>query len=803
LVGYAVGSGTPKGPIYKTTDGGISWTGQTSGAPDDLNDVFFTNALVGYANGGSFVLKTINGGATWNSTTAPVPTGYTSIFCTGPNTCYIGGTTLHKTTDGGNTWNKLSLPSLSVPNVYYIMSFSFTDLQTGYAVGAIYDTAASSVVNGVILKTKNAGQSWYNINTAANNTALQNNPLSTVHFFDSQTGYAAGGGSGNGGVVVRTTNGGTAACNLSLTVTTTNAACGLSTGTASVVAAGGTAPYTYAWTNGDKTPLADSLHANLYMVLVTDASGCTETKLALVVDAGSPTITVTSTTNVSCHGGNNGAIDISVSGGSPPYGYMWVNGASTQDISNLSAGAYQVGVFGNNGCVAMANIVVLEPAPVSASVTITNASCGSANGSAVVAASGGTAPYTYQWNTSPVQSTQTATGLAAGGYIVTVTDKNGCSKSAMAPIVNLGAANAVLDSVVPADCASGKGSIYITVSGGSPPYTYLWFDGLGNFISSAQDLVGVPSGNYALTIASNGNPCTGAFMGIVPHHLPAAPVICMVDVDTLTGKNICIFEKDSLVNLGIDHYNFYRESIVAGQYQLLGSKLATLPSKWADQSANPLQHAWRYKISAVDTCGNESPLSSYHKTIHLAANIGLNNVVNLAWDDYEGLSYGTFIIYRYTTASGKFDSLDAVNGNVHAYTDLNPPVPLVNVFYYVAVENLSGCKVSIKYPDPMTSNLNLSKSNINRINPSGIVSWSDLASFVHVYPNPTNGVFTVKSEKIKMKNAEVYNLFGELVFVTTLNGNQETVNLNLENGIYFLKIRSEEGVVTKKIIINK
>lgn len=797
LVGYAAGEGSnPIGPIYKTTDGGNTWTAQVSGATGVVNDIFFPNALTGYAVYNGDVLKTVNGGSAWTSIPVASTYEHTSIFCTSATTCYLGGPILQKTTDGGSTWNVLSLPALPGPNIYFITSLYFTDVLTGYAVGAIYDTT-TSLANGVILKTKDAGQTWSNINTPANNTALQSNPLSAVHFFNSQVGYAAGGGDGTGGVVVRTNNGGTAGCSLNLAVTTTNSACGLATGTASVVATGGAAPYTYAWTNGDKTALADSLHSNLYMVLVTDAGGCTDTKAVLINDASSATITVTSSVDVSCNGGNNGAINILPLGGTLPYTYMWMNGATTKNISNLVAGPYEVAVIDANGCVSMRSILVNEPSKISLTDSIKNATCGSSDGAAVVLASGGIAPYSYLWSTGA--TTQVLSNIAAGSYSAMVTDSNGCTKSGMGVIVNLGAATATLDSVNPGGCGIGKGSIYISVTGGTAPYTYVWSNG-----ATTEDITGLVPGFYGVTIYSNGNPCTGAFSTNIAASKPASPSICIVTVDTATGKNVCVFEKDSIVNLGLSQYNFYRETTTAGVYQLLGSKPASQLSKWTDNSANPLQRAWRYRITAVDTCGNESAISNFHKTIHLAANIGLNNAINLAWDNYEGFNYGTYVIWRYTTASG-WAKLDSVPSNLNAYTDFNPPTPIVNVFYYIEVDNPNGCVVSIKNPDPMTSNLNLSKSNINRINPTvnGVDQMPDIASLVQVYPNPTNGTFSIKNEKLKLKNVEVYNLFGELIFQKAINAKQETLTLSEANGIYFLKITSDEGAVTKKIVVQK
>lgn len=598
-------------------------------------------------------------------------------------------------------------------------------------------------------------------------------------------------------------------CNINLNVSTTNSGCGLATGTASVVATGGTAPYTTQWTNGDKTPLADSLAAGLYMVYVTDASGCTAQAPAIINDASSPTITVTSTTSVTCNGGNNGAISISVSGGTQPYTYLWGNGNTTTAIGNVQAGPHQIQVTDAAGCVSTKIVVVNEPAKITLSDSIQNASCGNPDGSATVFVSGGVTPYTYLWNTTPPQTTQTATGLAAGGYSGIVTDANGCTKSGMVTIQNFGAPTVTLDSIHLVDCATGLGDIYITASGGAgPPYTYLWSTG-----TTTQNLIGVPAGNYGLSVKGGSNPCTAGFSGVLGKKPPYSPVICIVTVDISTGKNQCVFVKDSIGNASVKQYNFYRETTTAGVYQKLGSKAANLQNIWTDNSANPLQRAWRYKISAEDSCGNEAPISVMHKTIHLAANVGLNNNVNLIWDDYKGFSYGTFIIYRYDPVSG-WDSLDAVPSNLHSYTDLTPPVPLQNVHYFVEVRHPSGgCDVQIKNPTPEASNLNSSKSNLQKINPDTTTTsvFDAFASEISIYPNPSTGKFIIVTPTLKGAKAmiEVYSLLGEKIYelISVFPPLEPVLSVSLPlgtgSGIYLLKLKTANGTVTKKVVINK
>lgn len=203
-VGYATGAGTPQGPIYKTTDGGINWTAQVSNADSALGSIFFVNADTGYAVSSSDILKTTNGGTTWIRSNNNYSSGG-SIYCTDVNTCYISGlgNPMIKTIDGGNTWNALSLPLLPSPYLYVAVSIYFTNEMTGYAVGAKFDTT-NSTGTGVILKTTNAGQTWYNINTTGNNDTLQNRFLGSVRFVNSQIGYTTG----SKGKVLKTINAG-------------------------------------------------------------------------------------------------------------------------------------------------------------------------------------------------------------------------------------------------------------------------------------------------------------------------------------------------------------------------------------------------------------------------------------------------------------------------------------------------------------------------------------------------------------------------------------------------------------------
>ncbi|MBL7925972.1 MAG: T9SS type A sorting domain-containing protein, partial [Bacteroidia bacterium] len=144
--------------------------------------------------------------------------------------------------------------------------------------------------------------------------------------------------------------------------------------------------------------------------------------------------------NISCNGGNNGAITTTGSGGKTPYTYLWNNGTTIKSRTGLAASNYTLTVTDNKGCVYTQTFNITQPAVLSISTSKTNVSVNGGNdGSATATVTGGTSPYSYSWNTSPVKTTSNATGLVAGTYTVTVTDANSCTATKSVTITQPGA----------------------------------------------------------------------------------------------------------------------------------------------------------------------------------------------------------------------------------------------------------------------------------------------------------------------------------------------------------------------------
>lgn len=290
----------------------------------------------------------------------------------------------------------------------------------------------------------------------------------------------------------------------------TDAACnGLCDGSITASVTSGTPPFSYAWSNGDTTAMADSLCAGIYSVTITDSLGCSTIVSDTVVEPSLLVISASST-NISCNGANDGTAAVSVTGGTSPYTVQWSNGANTLAISSLSAGTYCVTVTDANGCSEDICMSITEPVALAMIISSANATCfGSCNGSANVSVSGGVSPYSYSW--SNTQADSTATGLCAGTYLITITDITGCSLDSSVVITEPG--DIVADSIITTDatCLDSNGTAAIFVSGGVAPYTYLWNDPLVQTTSAADSLF---IGNYAVLVTDD-SLCSKTFSNII------------------------------------------------------------------------------------------------------------------------------------------------------------------------------------------------------------------------------------------------------------------------------------------------
>ena len=288
---------------------------------------------------------------------------------------------------------------------------------------------------------------------------------------------------------------------LTLSGVVTDVTCnGYSNGAVNITVGGGATPYTYAWTGNIATEDLNGISGGTYDVTVTDINACSVTASFTVNEPAGITSSVVGT-NVTCNGASNGAADLTVSGGTPGYTFLWSTFQNTEDLSNIGGGTYYVIIKDANGCEKRDSVVITEPAALVLSTTVTNVLCnGAATGAIDLSVTGGTGTYTYAWTGGG--ATQDTSGLVAGTYSVTVTDANNCSATTSATITQ--PAGLVLNATTTnVGCAGGaNGSIDITVQGGVFPYGFSWTGG-----ATTEDINGLSGGTYSVTI-TDANACS-------------------------------------------------------------------------------------------------------------------------------------------------------------------------------------------------------------------------------------------------------------------------------------------------------
>jgi hypothetical protein len=293
---------------------------------------------------------------------------------------------------------------------------------------------------------------------------------------------------------------------------THNNFCGANDGAVYVSVSGGTAGYTYLWSNNSTNQDITGLSTGTYTLVVTDANACTVSGSG-TVNNSSGLVIASAITNVTCNGANNGAINVTVTGGSGSYSFTWSNSQTTEDLSGLAAGSYTVTVDDDNSnCIATSNpLVVTEPGMLMLdNDSSTNVKCnGTATGAVYVTPMGGTAPYSFSWSNSA--QTEDLTAVGAGTYLATVTDSHGCAASSSAVTITEPAAVVfTLDSATGNLCFGlTNGALYTTASGGTGNLTVIW-----NNTANTGDITNLASGNYTATVTDD-NGCSASVTGTV------------------------------------------------------------------------------------------------------------------------------------------------------------------------------------------------------------------------------------------------------------------------------------------------
>jgi gliding motility-associated-like protein len=527
----------------------------------------------------------------------------------------------------------------------------------------------------------------------------------------------------------------------------TQSSCTSSTGSVSVNVLGGSGTYTYAWSDGQSAPTATNLAPGSYTLTVTDGTGCSKTQVFSIGSINGPSITFTKR-DINCGGACTGNIAITVTGGTPTYAVLWSTGASTSTLTNLCAGAYSVEVTDMAGCKAVQNFSLNTVSPVIFGAPDSDSpKChDDCNGSLTALPIGGTLPYVFTWIPGSVNGT-TTNSLCAGNYSVTVTDLNGCSASQSYSLTNPPAL-ALTGTVTQASCNNvADGAIDVTVTGGTPLYTYSWTPGA----QTSQDLSNVLPATYTLTVIDGGG--TGCVIDTVFTISPAIQVIAIAGNDTTFCQNGSLQLNGSASSGGITYQWFEIPSgtIISNTlittitpatgtntYVLLATNGACTDSDTISITSNPLPFVDAgpfVDIPIFSTAGiGGSPTANPGSTISWSPSSGLDNT----------------IISNPTTST------------------------TVTTIYTVSIVDVNGCTNS----DTVTVYVYPEIKIPNGFSPNGD-GKNDVWKLDLIYLFPDNEV-------------EVYNRWGELLFYSKgypVPFNGQYKNQNLPVGTYYYVIK--------------
>jgi hypothetical protein len=531
-------------------------------------------------------------------------------------------------------------------------------------------------------------------------------------------------------------------------VSYSNPSCfGSANGTVTVSASGGTAGYSYLWSDGQTAVTASNLGQGTYTVTVTDAKSCTVTANKTLIQPQALSVS-TAPVNATC-GQANGSITATVSGGTSGYTYHWSNSETSVTASNLAAGTYDLTVTDVRSCTTSTSASISGSGTLNLVTSAVNATCyGASTGSASASVTGNSGSVSYHWSngatTSSIQNVDAAT------YNVTITDGSGCSASSSKVVSQPAIINPVVNATS-AGCGTANGSITATVTGGAGSYSYLWSTG-----ATGSSITGLPAGNYDLSV-TDANHCSVTAAAVVTSGSGLSA--------SVTANNATCFNENN------------------------GSGQITMHTGTAPYSYN-------WSNGATSAAVINLPAGSYSVTITDANHCTTSGAVTVTQPDQ---------IQFATSSNSAAENQDNGSANVTSVTGGSSPYNyrwstgattqgITNVSggtYTVTVTDANGCSetatdvVAVK-----------SSTGINSVSSEIIFS---------VYPNPASSQVLVQVDQLHNSTVlNLRNILGQTLISQVISTAQTQLDLSaLANGVYLVEIRQGEKTAVKQLVVTK
>lgn len=464
-------------------------------------------------------------GCTNSSTVTVVTNTAPTVTVAGASICQGASATLTASGAAVYTWNTgATTASITVsPASTTIYTVTGTNAVgcTGSATATLtvnpipnvsVSASPASVCPGNASALTASGAATYSWSTGATGGSISVSPASTTTY--SVTGTSSANCSATGSVTVTTLPG--------PVVSATGAV--ICAGNAAAISASGASNYTWSDGSTGASVSVSPSTTTVYTVSGTDGSGCTGVATATVTVNPLPVITINSP--AICSGAT---ADLTATGAAT---YLWNTGSTANplQVTPSSTTSYTVTGSDLNNCSNTASATVIVNASPALTLSSTDDYCNLSDGTATVVAAGGLAPYSYAWNTSPAQTSDVATGLAAGQYEVTVSDANGCQKSGIVTVFALAGFILNSDSEVE-HCMHGDGSATITALNAVNPLTYSWSHNASLNSATANNLA---AGTYSVTASDGGcsqviSVTVGSYSGPVAVYYVSSTVVGMED----------------------------------------------------------------------------------------------------------------------------------------------------------------------------------------------------------------------------------------------------------------------------------
>ncbi len=644
-------------------------------------------------------------------------------------------------------------------------------------------------------------------------------------------------GVGNYTVTVTDANGCTATTNtvsvtepnvISVNITTPNMiSCnGGNDGSLTVNATQRVPPYTYVWSNGQTSSVANMLSAGTYTVTAIGGNGCTATGTVTLNEPTAITTSLAVVNTISCANSNTGRIQATTSGGTSPYTYSLGTGSqTTPTFSNLAAGTYTVTTTDANGCTAMTNSVTLsDPSTVVPTISLVspiNCPNGSTGALSVTATGGNPNSYTYSWSNG--QNGASIVNLMAGTYTVTATDASGCTATAN---YTLSDPTAILPTIIATStisCNGGNnGALSASATGGNASnYTYLWSN--GQAIDNISNLV---AGTYSVTV-TDANGCVATTSRTLNN---PAPIVASATVTSQAG---CSGSNTGAITAAATGGSTNNYTYLWSNGQATAS-ISNLP-------------AGTYTVTATDN-GCSGTTSA---TISPAGNLTVNTTINSTIDcngDATGsvtaaANGGNTANYTYAWSNGQATaSISNLPAGTYTVTATNngctavSTVTLSQPTLLTATANDNGDGSATVLPNGGTANytylwsdgqVNATAANLTNgtytvtvtdanncsttasvtVIVSGLDNIANLSAF-DILPNPNTGNFHVQIDltTVQAGNVQVVNVLGQVL--RTYNFEAQSVTLPIEiqeqtSGVYFVVLNTSNQTVTRKVTVSK